>query len=217
MTLPQWIAVLGAFSVFSMSAFAEVKLENEIVGKVIKVSGKAWAARSLVDNDKVELHLGSSLHGNDIIITDSDAQLEVVLGKKEVSLFVKHDSTLQIFHTPKKDWLVDLRQGLLLSHIRHYSNTHPDHYQVKTHGAVMAVRGTTFFLHSKPTEPLFLCTCEGEVSINHEMTIKSKHHDAPKLIEDGNQPLSSRLKNVDMGVEHSDSEAAELIKLLQDG
>lgn len=217
------------FSVLLASALtpnARAESSKNTVGKVIEVTGQAWISApgpkrirdqkipSLKKSSQVSLKAGSLLNEGDVITTDADSQAKILLDQQDAALLIKPKSKLTIIHSEKKNWLIDLQEGGVLSHTKKKPNQ-PHFFRVKTRTAVLGVRGTTFFVKAETGKDLFLCTCEGSVAIDDQVVIQSQHHDAPKWIRSGSEPLESRLKETVVGGDHLDSEAVSLSELIQ--
>ena len=188
--------------------------EQPRIGKVLAVTGKVWVTRALPAVRKTPLKLNDEIFDGDIFITAPKSSLKVLLGQKEAALFIKEDSTVKIVHSDGKNWLLDLKQGMVLSNVKPKPKT-KEFFRVKTGAAVMGVRGTVFFVKEEPGKDVFLCTCIGSISVDDQITFVSKHHDIPKFIRSGEDALSKRMTDSDMGHDHADSEAIELGKYLE--
>jgi len=183
------------------------------IGTVSDVSGNAWIIRN---SKKIPAQAGEPVFDGEDIITEDGAQVKLVLTKKEAAFLVKKESHLNIRKTSPDSWWIDLDHGMLLSYVKPSpSSSLKSRFQVKTRNAVMGVRGTIFFIKAEPNKDVFLCTCSGMVSIDNKAIIIGKHHDSPKLIKAGPQPLAKRLLATEKGEDHTDAEAAALAKLIE--
>lgn len=200
-------ALLSGLST-SIAAEPHSNPKRSSIGGVINLEGKAWASER-------ELKIGSELFNEDILKTGPDSKLHIFIGNRDGALLLKSNSLLQIVHSSIQDWMIDLKEGSLLSHFRHIKPL-PRRFQIKTPTAVIGVRGTTLFMKqdSGPgsEKTLFLCTCHGIVAIDDKVIISGKNHDSPKLISPGTLPLLTRLKATDRGKDHTDAEGADLAK-----
>jgi hypothetical protein len=215
----KWICY-GTFVPFILSFFlnsndVSAREGKTAIGRVIFVKGNAWIGRGSQTGDKTKAEVDQKITDGDILITEADSEMKIIVGKKEAALHIKPDSLLKLVHTPQKTWLVDLTKGSVLSYIRK-GQKRPNFYRIKTPAAVMGVRGTIFFAkyNSDPNKGLFLCTCSGSVSLDDRMTITSFSHGAPKLIRATDEPLFQRLRDANKGNEHSNEEAAVLVKAI---
>jgi len=199
-------------SCFTLSAFGA---DETPIGKVASLVGKSWG---LWGGHKEALHLGSELFSGEMIMTESASEVTLLIAH-EVAALLKGNSQAQVDQVNGKDWSLTLHQGSVLSSVRNPEHR-PNHFQVRTHAAVMGVRGTTFFVKTGSDGGVFLCTCHGTVAVTSahgvqkEFVITSQHHDSPKNIVDGSNDVESRMKAAPVGSDHVDAEAVALEKLL---
>lgn len=190
---------------------------RNISGRIVEATGSV----SVIRGDKnttspLAIHSGDTLMKGDLLQTGPDGTAKVVLGNHDAALLIKPNSQLEIDLTPDQEWRTNFTKGMALFHIKHRPSHRPSYFKVKTRGSVLGVRGTTFFLKDDGTSPnLFLCTCEGVVALDTRVLIVTKHHDSPKTIQVGDQPLTSRMTAALMGTDHSDPESKELEELLK--
>ncbi len=186
------------------------------LGRVVQIQGKAWVkevSSSPDAKEKKELRVGSPFHMGDIITTDSDTQLQIVLGEQEAALWVKPNTTVTLTRTPEKIWTLEIQKGMLVSHVRPQP-ARSKHFQVRTKAAVFGVRGTTFFIKQETEKEVFLCTCSGIVTIDDQVLVVGKHHDSPRWIKTGSEKISARLRKGEKGDDHGDADEAALSKWL---
>ncbi|MBI2712587.1 MAG: FecR domain-containing protein [Bdellovibrio sp.] len=185
------------------------------VGTVKKIEGKAWASRDQSGIRKSELHLEDPLYDGDYLFTGNQSSILVLLGEKESSIKVKQNSIMKVIQTKEKSWLIDLKQGLSLFNVNP-KHIRPGFFKVKTNAAVMGARGTTFFVKAMKGEDVFLCMCNGTVSVDDDFVFTSKHHDFHTFIKAGKGKVSERMKPTGQGTDHSDNEAGDLAAVLAD-
>ena len=189
-----------------------------LFGKVIEIKGKAWASPDLEGKTKTEIQSGYHLHPNEFLFTGPESQVLVLLGAKDAALLVKQNSKFQIYQTAQGEWWVDLTQGALLVQFKQQEKRGKQ-LQIKTRSATLGIRGPSVFVKQGSGQDagkgLFVCTCEGILSLDSKVLILGKHHNAPKWILEGTQALGKRLKNAEKGSEHSDAEIQILEKLLK--
>lgn len=207
------IATAAALLPFTFSAWAGPTASVDFASAV-EVQGKAWAVQK---KERRELKTGDTLREGEAIETGDDGNVTLKL-KNTAAVLVKPRTELTIEHPQKKDWMLHLKRGGVLSSVKN-PEKRPNHFRIRTKAAVMGVRGTTFFVQTEPSKPVFLCTCAGTVSVTDSegqssITFTSKHHDSPKRIEQGRETLARRLTNAPVGTDHLDAEAERLAQLL---
>jgi hypothetical protein len=222
-TLPLFFSLgLGLLCLSQWSDAADSQSLSQDIGKAVGVTGKAWIARSKSPQDKIKLEINTPIQSGDVLTTEGDARVQVLLGKKEASLLIKNQSQLTLRRNSDQSLLVELNRGMLLSSIKPHPYSPKSHYQVKTPAATFGVRGTVFFVKVNPQQT-FLCTCSGMISIDDKALVLGKDHNTPRIIDTGTQPVAKRLKASPPSTshaqganstDHSDAEIAQLNQLL---
>ncbi len=189
----------------------------EPAGKIADLQGSAWR----VEGSKREaLKQDSPVFAGDVVKTDAASQATVLLAN-EAALLVKASSEIKIDHPGAKNWNLQLKSGSVLSSVKHFDDQ-PVKFKLRTRSAIMGVRGTTFFARDEGKgKPMFFCPCEGKLEVGStdgksSETFTSKHHDAPRLIEDKGSKMGERLKTTPPGLDfgHSDEDGKKLSDLL---
>lgn len=201
MRLPVLLLLIGA----------PVYAASPEVGKVVELTG---TVQRLTRSGPEEVQSGSALFAGDRIRTEKGSRAILKLAD-DAAVLVKPDSEVVVLRNKDRTWTMELKRGAIYSHV-HNPVKKKDLYRVKTRSAVMGVRGTTFYVESPVDGPCFICACHGTVAIRsldgkEEVLIKSAHHDAPRRIQKG-RSLLGRLQPAEKGQDHSDAEAAELLK-----
>lgn len=209
-----YLNLIPTFFFVSDLSLAQSGSSSKALGKITAVSGKAWIVHGADHPSKSPAQNGSVIRDGDTLTTDGNSEAQVILGEKEAAILLKKDSQLKMKQTPSKSWLLDLERGMLLSVVRPNSNVHKSQFQVKTKTSTLGIRGATFFVKMEVGRDLFLCTCNGMVTLDDKVLIFGKNHDSPKFIQTGDQPLAKRLKTAEKGRDHSDGEVTELKKLI---
>jgi hypothetical protein len=189
---------------------------STVIGKVVILQGKAWKVAGKGKKD-TPLAVGSELHDHDRIRTDADSRVTILLGH-DVAALLNPKSDATIDQVNGKDWAIRMKDGSILSKVVN-PEMRPDHFKIKTRSATMGVRGTLFFVKAVPTEPVFLCTCNGKIAVSDaqghtHVEVSGTHHDAPKTIRDGDGKIDGRLDAAPQGTDHTDEDGAGLEKLL---
>jgi hypothetical protein len=109
---------------------------------------------------------------------------------------------------------IELKRGALHAYVRPSKGGVPakPRFRIRTHAAVMGVRGTTLFVSSRDTD--FVCVCHGDVEVvwgARKREIRSRRHDAPVTVPADAAHDLTPAREV---VAHSDVDAAELAGFL---
>lgn len=196
-----------------------------IIGKVVKLKGKAWLIHGKDPKTKIPLQENAFIRNGDTVITDGDSQSTIVLNEKEAAFLLKKDSQVKLIKLPNQDWIFDFDHGQMLSLTQEIKKLKPSeiktsghlsktHFLFKTTSAMITAPDTLFFLKKEKGKNLYLCTCTGVLSIDSKAFIIGKNHDAPRWVLEGKDPLGKRLQKADKDSEHSDADASELKKTL---
>jgi hypothetical protein len=184
------------------------------MGKVAEMKGKGFVLR---DGNREALAPGAVVNENDVIETNSDGTATLVIqdGSVKSAVMIKPSSRIKLSGKPGQAVEIGLERGAVLSSVNTPDyKKRPQPFRVRTKSATMGVRGTVFFVKADVGAPTFVCTCIGKVHIEHDkfgaMDIESKHHDAPKQIQEN---AGNWLLPAPMGTDHADAEAGVLMKL----
>ncbi len=181
----------------------------EPVGKIVSIQGILWKEKQRA---RIDLKEGAPVYAGEVLKTAADTKVKVTLGD-EAALLIGSHSRVLIQKPEMKNWLIELKEGSLLSYFKKKLDIKQEPYQVKTQAATIGVRGTTFFIEAKPHEHDYFCACNGQVKLKTKTTselLKTEHHDSPKFVEaDGKIVLTDVKKG------HTDAEIEELKNLLK--
>src|SRR5689334_19561726 len=110
-TLPLFFNLgLGLLCLSQWSDAADSKTLSQNIGKTVGVTGKAWIVRHKNPQDKIKLEINTPLQSGDVLTTEGNARVQVLLGKKEVALLIKDKSQLTVRRNPDQSLLVELNQ-----------------------------------------------------------------------------------------------------------
>lgn len=210
------IGVIGSLS-YVLAAPAPSPTPQPIA-VVTQVKGNAWLNNGQKEQSKVAVQTGSSLRPGDLITTDKQSTVQIVVGNKDAALLLKAEGALSLSQSPSGKWVVDLIQGMSSFVVRPRTTStggQEPHFRVRSRGTDLAVRGTQFFVKTEPSE-VYLCTCSGTMSVDNQVLIVGKNHDSPRRILTDQKlgSIGKRLKPGSKGSDHTDSEGEELSKLL---
>jgi hypothetical protein len=205
-------------------AAGAVKL-GPAIGHVHAADGGALRMRG---NEQSPLQSGDTIQSGDVLSTDQGT-VTVLLsdGKLKAAVRLKPGTSVRITHSAGKGFETELKRGIVFSDV-HNPDKKRDAFQVRTSTAVMGVRGTIFLVKEIPAtaaqggsaQTTFLCPCVGKVAVTSasskgakgEQVLTGTHHDRPVTIQASGGAL--KLTDAPMGEDHSDTEAAELEKIL---
>jgi len=184
------------------------------IGTTLQTQGSAYRMNG---TSRQPLQSGTPLFEGDELVTENASTAKILLGGN-VAILLKPGSHFKIHQPNHQDWLVTLDSGAALSVVRN-PKKRPAFFSVRSHGATLGVRGTTFFVQTKSERTLFLCTCHGSVSIagdnssKPELIVKTGHHESPKLITLNDAGSPAKIEEAPMGGDHDDADEADLVRL----
>ena len=158
--------------------------------------------------DNLPCKIGQILNKHSIVTTGKESIAEIKIGKSS-GIQIRENSRAELMNT-KKSWEVLSHKGAILSLLQKGT-----HYRIKSPSAVMAVRGTIFYIHTYEDSSEYICTCNGTVDIMHNesitKTVSASHHEGytASKTETGQDLEEAPMK------EHTDLEIFEFMYRLE--
>jgi len=146
-----------------------------LVGELIYLEGD-------VTLNDADVDIGAEVRPGDRIVTGPDSLAEVTFGKRNILQFRENTSS-----AIEPAWAgVELSQGTVaavLNGLERLGFGGSNRFEVTTDTAVMAVRGTTFFVEHRDSDEAYFCTCHGKLHLetpDGELAedTEAYHHDA---------------------------------------
>lgn len=176
------LRILIIFSLFFISNKVLASTQTQI-GKVISLEGVLKREASSIEKKEaheiITLKVGDVIFEGDILSTTKEANAIIKLGE-DGAIRLGSLAKIKVTKPHKKNWLVELVQGPLLSFFKRKPSGKEEPYRVKTNSAVIGVRGTSFFVDAKENKPHYFCACMGQLKIKTKKTaelLTSKKHD----------------------------------------
>lgn len=169
-----FLLVFATSGLFASGAAEPVDPET-LVGEVVYTEGRATLNGAAVE-------IGAPVRPGDRIITSADSQVEIAFGSRNIIQF--RENTDSLIETAWSG--VELKTGTIaavLNGLDKLGFGGEKRFQVQTSTAVMAVRGTTFFIDHLDDDEAYFCTCNGKLHLetpNGEFAqdTEAYHHDA---------------------------------------
>jgi hypothetical protein len=124
--------------------------------------------------------LGQIIPTDALITTGKESYAEIRMGA-QAGIQVRENSKVQI-SLGQKGWDVVSHKGAALSLVRKGSK-----YRLRSPAAVMAVRGTIFYVNTYNDSTQYICTCNGTVDINHDnvtsKSVSASHHEGYSVVK----------------------------------
>ncbi|OQX30008.1 MAG: hypothetical protein B0D92_00685 [Spirochaeta sp. LUC14_002_19_P3] len=154
---------------------------GEINGQIIYIEGEATLNGAAAE-------LGNTVKPGDQITTGTASTVEIAFGEQNILQFQENSDVVI-----QADWAgIELKQGIVagvLNKLKSIGISKENPFTVNTELTVMAVRGTSFFIHNGVPGNVYHCTCNGEIQYessdgNIVETVEANHHNPVMFFKD---------------------------------
>jgi hypothetical protein len=158
--------------------------------------------------DNLPCKIGQILNKHSFVTTGEESTAEIKIGSGS-GIQIRENSKAEIVND-ENGWNVISHKGAILSLLQKGTR-----YKIKSPAAVMAVRGTIFYIHTYEDSTEYICTCNGTIDILHNeqitKTVSASHHEGytASKTETGQDLKEAPMK------EHTDLEIFEFMYRLE--